>query len=129
MIDPELRSWLFVTRKLPRVRGAIRLARFAQRTYLRKPRARAVVPVRDFKMCLDPTDWVEGGLLFAPQLWDAAEVAFLGLSSMMKNRGYNSRPRMARRFGRRSGDAARIVGIRPTNTPRSATRSGCKTPS
>jgi FkbM family methyltransferase len=77
VIDPELRSWLFVTRKLPRVRGAIRLARFAQRTYLRKPRTRAVVPVRDFKMCLDPADWVEGGLLFAPQLWDAAEVAFL----------------------------------------------------
>src|SRR5271156_4809958 len=77
MIDQELKSWLFVTRKLPRVKGAIRLARFAQRTYLRKPRMRATVPVRDFKMCLDPADWVEGGLLFAPQLWDAAEVGFL----------------------------------------------------
>ncbi len=77
MIDSELRSWLFITRKLPRVRGAIRLARFAQRTYLRKPRTRATVPVRDFRMSLEPADWVEGGLLFAPQLWDSAEVAFL----------------------------------------------------
>jgi FkbM family methyltransferase len=77
MIDPELRGWLLVTRRLPRMRGAIRPARFAQRTYLRKPRARATVRVRDFQMCLDPADWVEGGLLFAPQLWDAAEVDFL----------------------------------------------------
>lgn len=77
MIDPELRSWLFVTRRLPRVRGAVRLARFAQRTYLRKARNRATVTVRDFMMCLDPADWVEGGLLFAPQLWDSAEVGFL----------------------------------------------------
>ena len=77
MIDAELRSWLFVTRRLPRVKGAIRPARLAQRIYLRKARARATVPVRDFQMCLDPADWVEGGLLFAPQLWDAAEVAFL----------------------------------------------------
>src|ERR1700735_744398 len=77
MIDSELRSWLFVTRKLPRVRGAIRLARFAQRTYLRKPRVRATVRGRDFRMCLDTAGWGRGGLLFAPQLWDAAEVAFL----------------------------------------------------
>lgn len=77
MIDGELRSWLLLTRRLPSVRGAIRVARFAQRTYVRKPRPRATVPVRDFQMCLDPADWVEGGLLFAPQLWDAAEVGFL----------------------------------------------------
>jgi len=77
MIDPELKSWLLVTRSLPRMRGAIRLARLAQRTYTRKPRPRATVGVRDFMMCLDPADWVEGGLLFAPQLWDAAEVDFL----------------------------------------------------
>ncbi len=77
MIDPELQRWLRVTRRLPRVRGSIRVARLAQRTYLRKPRARATVPVRDFEMCLDPADWVEGGVLFAPQLWDAAEVSFV----------------------------------------------------
>ena len=82
MIDAELRSWLFVTRRLPRVKGAIRPARLAQRIYLRKTRdSSATVPVRDFKMCLDPADWVEGGLLFAPQLWDAAEVASLSATS------------------------------------------------
>ncbi|MGH7923589.1 MAG: FkbM family methyltransferase [Candidatus Binatus sp.] len=59
------------------MRGAIRLARFAQRTYLRQRRSRATVRVRDFMMSLDPADWVEGGLLFAPQLWDSAEVGFL----------------------------------------------------
>jgi FkbM family methyltransferase len=77
MIDPELRSWLLVTRRLPRVKGAIRLVRLAQRIYMRKGRPRATVRVRDFKMCLEPADWVEGGLLFAPQLWDAAEVGFM----------------------------------------------------
>jgi FkbM family methyltransferase len=77
MIDSELRSWLLLTRRLPKLRGMIRLARLAQRTYLRKPRPRATVPLRDFTMCLDPADWVEGGLLFAPQLWDAAEIDFM----------------------------------------------------
>lgn len=28
-------------------------------------------------MRLDPTDWVEGGLLFYPQLWDHSEISFL----------------------------------------------------
>ncbi len=77
MLDRELRSWLLLTRRLPTVKGTIRFARLAQRIYLRKARSRATVWVRDFKMCLDPEDWVEGGLLFAPQLWDSADVGFM----------------------------------------------------
>src|SRR5437660_7918884 len=68
--DFELRALLAITRSLPRVPGAVRIAATIRTLYLRKPRRRLIADVLGFKMKLDPSDWVEGGLLFWPQLWD-----------------------------------------------------------
>ena len=75
--DRELWLMLAFTRRLPRVRGAVRLALAVRRTYLRKPRQSVIAEVLGFRMRLDPTDWVEVGLLFYPQLWDHTEISFL----------------------------------------------------
>lgn len=75
--DPELQMLLRITRRLPRVRGAVRLATTARRFYLRKHRAPVLADVMGFKMKLDPEDWAQGGLLFWPQLWDYHEFEFL----------------------------------------------------
>src|SRR5205823_4911444 len=75
--DLELRLLLALTRRLPRVRGAVRLAVLARRFFLRKARRPIDAEVLGFKMNLDPSDWVEGGLLFWPQLWDYQEFEYL----------------------------------------------------
>lgn len=76
-MDNELKLWLSATRRLPRVRGSGRMAGYIQRFYNRKPRARVHVPVLDFTMDLDPSECVDGALLFAPQLYDHREFALL----------------------------------------------------
>ncbi|HTR62002.1 MAG TPA: FkbM family methyltransferase [Candidatus Binataceae bacterium] len=73
----ELDFLLRVTRRLPRTRGAVRFAVLARKFYLRRPRGVVVADVMGFKMKLDPADWVQGGLLFWPQLWDINEFKFL----------------------------------------------------
>ena len=75
--DAELCTLLLITRRLPRMRGAVRLAILARRFYLRKKRFPVLADVMGFKMKLDPEDWVQGGLLFWPQLWDFNEFEFL----------------------------------------------------
>jgi FkbM family methyltransferase len=75
--DRELQMLLRLTRGLPRARGAVRLAMLARRFYLRRPRTPVVTDLLGFKMTLDPQDWVQGGLLFWPQLWDYREHEFL----------------------------------------------------
>ncbi|GEM_PF-1635920 len=75
--DLELRILLRFTRSLPRARGAVRLAALARRIYLRKRRPPVVAEVAGFTMKLDPADWVQGGVLFWPQLWDYREFQFL----------------------------------------------------
>jgi FkbM family methyltransferase len=76
-MDKELKFWLQATRRLPRIRGSGRLAGYIQRFYNRKPRERVSVPVLDFTMELDPSECVDGALLFAPQLYDRHEFALL----------------------------------------------------
>ncbi len=76
-MDTELKLLLSATRRLPRVRGAGRLAGYAQRFYNRRPRERVRVPVLDFTMELDPSECVDGALLFAPQLYDHREFSLL----------------------------------------------------
>lgn len=77
MMDTELKLWLQATRRLPRVRGSGRVAGLAQRFYNRKPRERVRVGVLDFTMDLDPSECVDGALLFAPQLYDHREFELL----------------------------------------------------
>lgn len=76
-MDTELKLLLAATRRLPRIRGSGRLAGYAQRFYNRRPRERVRVPVLDFTMELDPSECVDGALLFAPQLYDHREFTLL----------------------------------------------------
>lgn len=75
--ESELRFWLNITRRLPRVRGAGRISGVAEHIYNRRKRADATVDVMNFKMCLDPADSMERQLLFCPQLHDRDEIACL----------------------------------------------------
>jgi FkbM family methyltransferase len=75
--DLELRLLLALTHRLPRVRGAVRLAVLARRLFLRKLRRAIDADVLGLRMHLDPSDWVQGGLLFWPQLWDYREFEYL----------------------------------------------------
>ena len=75
--ESELRFWLSITRRLPRVRGAGRISGMAERIYNRRKRPDATVNVLDFKMCLDPADSMECQLLFCPHLHDRDEIACL----------------------------------------------------
>src|SRR5437762_13457326 len=68
--DFELRVLLAFTRRLPRIRGAVRVAMLARKFYLRKNRDTVVADALGFKMKLAPSDWVERGLLFWPRLCD-----------------------------------------------------------
>jgi FkbM family methyltransferase len=76
-INPELRFWLSVTRRLPRIRGAGKMAKLIRRCYCRKPRPDVGAQVLNFKMLLDPSDSLESQLLFAPHLYDRKEVSVL----------------------------------------------------
>jgi FkbM family methyltransferase len=76
-MNKELQFWLRATRQLPRVKGSGRLASLVQKVYNRKPRERVRVPVLDFTMELDPSECVDGALLFAPQLYDYREFKLL----------------------------------------------------
>ena len=76
-MDPELRLLLAITRRLPRVRGSGRLGHSVARLYRRKPRLAVVVNVLDFQMRLDPMEYVDGDLLFVPQIYDRGELAWL----------------------------------------------------
>jgi FkbM family methyltransferase len=73
----ELRLMLAVTHRLPRVKGAGRLAQTAARMYTRQPRAPVVASIRGSRMRLDPNEFVDRALLFYPQFWDPVEMRFL----------------------------------------------------
>ncbi len=68
---------LAVTRRLPAVRGSGRLANLLRRFYLRKPRKTVETKVLGFRMKLEPSECIDGGLLFYPRLYDRREVAYL----------------------------------------------------
>ncbi len=73
----ELRLILAITHRLPRVKGAGRLAQVLARTYVRKPRSKVIAPILGAQMRLDPCEFVDRALLFYPQFWDPAEMQFL----------------------------------------------------
>jgi len=62
---------------LPRIRGAGFIGNMLARHYSRKPRPPVTSKVLNFKMHLDPHEFVDCRLLFMPQLYDYKEIAFL----------------------------------------------------
>jgi FkbM family methyltransferase len=76
-LDLELKSLRAVTTHLPRVRGAGIVGNVVRDFYARRPRSRVVVGVRGVLMELDPSENVDGSLLFCPQLYDRRELAVL----------------------------------------------------
>ena len=73
----ELKFWLAVTRRLPRIRGCGKLCGLVSRIYNRKRRPDVTATVFDAKMVLEPSDCVEGQFLFCPHLYDRREIACL----------------------------------------------------
>jgi FkbM family methyltransferase len=76
-MTPELRFLLAISRRLPRVKGAGRIARLLRRLFIRKKRERVCANVHDFRMELDPSESLDASLLFAPQLYDYRELELL----------------------------------------------------
>src|SRR5258706_10400497 len=76
-MDKELTLLMTLSRALPRVRGAGRIAVAMQKIYQRKKRESLVAPVFDFQMRLNPNELVDSGFLFYPQLYDRRELALL----------------------------------------------------
>ncbi|HET8712395.1 MAG TPA: FkbM family methyltransferase [Gemmatimonadales bacterium] len=78
MSDRELSVLRFIGRRLPRIPHASGIAnRLLKPLYLRKRRAPVVCDVLGIQMELDPSEAVDGNLLFCPQLYDTAEIAYL----------------------------------------------------
>ncbi len=76
--DTELKMMMFVGRHLPDLPHATAVInRVLKPIYLRKPREAAIADVLGLKMRLQPEQCVDGGLLFYPQLYDRAEIAYL----------------------------------------------------
>jgi FkbM family methyltransferase len=74
----ELRAWLAWTRRLPAWPRAAGVANHvARRAFLRRPRTLVTADVHGFAMTLDPSELVDGLLLFCPHLVDRSERAFL----------------------------------------------------
>lgn len=76
-MDLELRTLRSITTRLPRVTGAGILGNVARDFYARRERPRVVAPVQGVLMELDPSENVDGSLLFCPQLYDRRELAAL----------------------------------------------------
>ena len=76
-MDWELKLLLRVTRNLPRIKGSHFFASQILFFYQRKKRTPVISDILNFKMELDPNEWVDGGILFYPQLYDYREINFL----------------------------------------------------
>jgi len=76
-LDLELLALRSFTTRLPRLTGAGILGNVARDFYARRERPRVVVPVQGVLMELDPSENVDGSLLFCPQLYDRRELAAL----------------------------------------------------
>jgi FkbM family methyltransferase len=75
--DFELALLRSLTARLPRIRGAGTVGNTFARFYQRKRRNRIVADVLGFEMMLDPHELVDSALIFAPQLYDHAEIGCL----------------------------------------------------
>jgi len=76
-LDRELRFWLAVTRRLPKVRGAGWLGNLVANWYNRRPRNLVIADIGGIRAELDPGENVDAALLFFPHLYDYKEIAFL----------------------------------------------------
>ena len=76
-LDRELRVLSTLSRALPRLRGAGRVAVAIGRLYQRKKRNPVIAPVLNFRMRLNPHEAVDSACLFYPQLYDRREIALL----------------------------------------------------
>ncbi len=73
----ELQALLLVSRHLPRVRGSGTIGHWLADRYRRKPRPAVVSRVLGFQMELDPMEYVDGDILFVPQIYDRRELVAL----------------------------------------------------
>jgi FkbM family methyltransferase len=76
-LDFELLALRSITTRLPRVTGVGIVGNVVRDFYARRERPRVVVPVRGVLMALEPSENVDGSLLFCPQLYDRRELAVL----------------------------------------------------
>lgn len=76
-MDFELKAIRAVTTRLPRIAGIGIAGNLARDFYARRPRPNVVADVRGALMELDPSENVDGSLLFSPQLYDRRELAVL----------------------------------------------------
>lgn len=76
--DLELKFILFITRRLPKIKGSRFLSKKMRKFYLRKTRKEVFVDVNGFKMNLQPGESVSNNAcIFYPQLYDWQETDFL----------------------------------------------------
>jgi FkbM family methyltransferase len=73
-MNTELRILRALGRALPPLRGAGRAGNLVRDFYARKPRAKVTATVRGATFELDPSENVDGSLLFFPQLYDRREL-------------------------------------------------------
>jgi len=76
-MSAELKLLIAVSRCLPTLRGAGRIAEWIRRWYARKPRPVEIFQVNGMRMELDPCQCMDGALLFYPHLYDRMEIGFL----------------------------------------------------
>lgn len=73
----ELSVMLCVTRRLPRFVGSAHIVRMLSNLYVRKQRPRELLNVMGFHVELDPMELIDRLIMFAPQLYDYREVAYM----------------------------------------------------
>jgi FkbM family methyltransferase len=76
-LNLELKALRAITTRLPRLTGVGIAGNVARDFYARRERAPVVAPVEGVLMELDPSENVDGSLLFCPQLYDRRELAVL----------------------------------------------------
>lgn len=73
----ELKFMLAITHRLPKVKGAGWFANKLKAIYNRKTRPNENITFNGIKMELEPSECVDGGILFYPQLYDWRELDFI----------------------------------------------------
>lgn len=68
------------TTRLPRMKGAGRIANYLRRFYARRPRDPVAADVRGMRLRLRPDEFVDSWLLFGPQFYEHEEIRFLELA-------------------------------------------------
>lgn len=78
VIDKKLPLILAITKRLPRIRGMIRVAKILGESYIRKGNQDVILDVLGFKMRLSPGESFSNNIcIIAPQLYDYREIRFL----------------------------------------------------